>query len=368
MGVPMGMIRAPGILRTPELCNHRADSLQIKFIGIVLACRCATPWSFAHQGIMGMPMGMIRAPGVLRTLELCNHWADSPQIKFFGTFLACRHATSGSFAHLGLMGVITLGTLFTGWGTLQWSACYYSCCVVRVATGDGTQQPCLTIWMSLGLPKLSVMCASLWLAVIFMRIMIHMHAACRVLEGRKSCRREYNCIACSSWDDLAWDVYEANLAKKEKIRERKPQKAAEWSASVLSEDSVNMFPDSAEEDRMKMRLPGTGRHQMRGTEVVTVHLCWGWLSWETVNRKQESCWVWLLWELVDRLPSCWDRFLWEPFDCGHKPCWGWFFWELSGGDIGMVSVRVSMHPSVRGFWSLSWKFITQLISNLVYAF
>ena len=40
----------------------------------------------------------------------------------------------------------------------------------------------------------------------------------------------------------------------------------------------------------------------------------------------------------------------------------------SGGDIGMVSVCVPVHPSVRGFRPLSGKIITQLISNLVYAF
>ena len=68
------------------------------------------------------------------------------------------------------------------------------------------------------------------------------HTACA------TCTLEDNCIACSGWDDLTWDAYEANLAKKEKIRERKHQKAAERSALVSSEDSVNMFLDSAEED------------------------------------------------------------------------------------------------------------------------
>ena len=63
------------------------------------------------------------------------------------------------------------------------------------------------------------------------------HTACA------TCTHEDNCIACSGWDDLTWDTYEANLAKKEKH-----QKAAERSALVSSEDSVNMFPDSAKED------------------------------------------------------------------------------------------------------------------------
>ena len=48
MGMPMGMIRAPGIFWTPELHNHWADSLQIKFIGTVMACRCATARSFVQ--------------------------------------------------------------------------------------------------------------------------------------------------------------------------------------------------------------------------------------------------------------------------------------------------------------------------------
>ena len=74
-----------------------------------------------------------------------------------------------------------------------------------------------------------------------------MCTACSAHEGKKICTREDNCIACSSWDDLTWDAYEAKLAKKERIRERKQQKVAERSASVLSEDSANMFPDSAEE-------------------------------------------------------------------------------------------------------------------------
>ena len=43
---------------------------------------------------MGMPMGMIKAPGILRTSELHNHWADSLKIKFVGTVLACRYATA----------------------------------------------------------------------------------------------------------------------------------------------------------------------------------------------------------------------------------------------------------------------------------
>ena len=32
--------------------------------GTILACRCAMSWLFAHGSIMGMPMGMIKAPGI----------------------------------------------------------------------------------------------------------------------------------------------------------------------------------------------------------------------------------------------------------------------------------------------------------------
>ena len=63
-------------LWTLLLSNHYADSLQIKLIGTILACRCAMVWSFTHQGHMGVPMGIrIRAPRIFRTLELSNHWA-----------------------------------------------------------------------------------------------------------------------------------------------------------------------------------------------------------------------------------------------------------------------------------------------------
>ena len=99
MGVPMGVIRASGTSRTPVPSNHWSDSFQIKFIGTVLGCRCATLWSFAHGTIMGVPMGVKRAPRVLRVQGLSNHLADSLQIKSIGNVLACRCASSWSFAH-----------------------------------------------------------------------------------------------------------------------------------------------------------------------------------------------------------------------------------------------------------------------------
>ena len=93
------MIKAPGILRMPQLSNRWTESLQIKFVRTVLVCKCATPWSFAHGGIMGMSMGVIKASGILRTLELRNHWADSFQIKSCGTALVCRCATAWHLVH-----------------------------------------------------------------------------------------------------------------------------------------------------------------------------------------------------------------------------------------------------------------------------
>ena len=94
MGMSMTMIWAHGILWTPELSNHMADLLQIKFTGTIFACRCARSWSFTHGGIICMSMGVIKAPGILRIPKLSNHWADSIQIKSIGTVLICRCATS----------------------------------------------------------------------------------------------------------------------------------------------------------------------------------------------------------------------------------------------------------------------------------
>ena len=77
MGVPMDVIKAPGILRTLELVNHKANSLQIKLIRTVLTCTSVTSWSFTHRGIMVVPMGVIRAHEIMKTPKLNNHWADS---------------------------------------------------------------------------------------------------------------------------------------------------------------------------------------------------------------------------------------------------------------------------------------------------
>ena len=76
-------------------------ALQIKFITTVLACRCVRSWSFAHRGIMGVTMGMIkiRARRILRIPKFTDQWADSLQIKLIGIGLACRFATLWPFAH-----------------------------------------------------------------------------------------------------------------------------------------------------------------------------------------------------------------------------------------------------------------------------
>ena len=123
-----------------QLSNHWPNSFLIPFIPTVLSYTCATSWSVAHWGLLGMPtnqnsattglihsksssletsrpvyvqchsdmglmgmsMGVIRAPE-LWTLELSNHWADSLQIKFIGTVLSCTCLISWPFAHWGLM-------------------------------------------------------------------------------------------------------------------------------------------------------------------------------------------------------------------------------------------------------------------------
>ena len=99
--------RKKALLETWGCRTHWANSLEIKFIGNFLACRCATSWSFAHRSHMGVSMSIIKAPGILRTLELSNRWADSTQIKFIGTILVCRCATLWSLAHQGHLDVST---------------------------------------------------------------------------------------------------------------------------------------------------------------------------------------------------------------------------------------------------------------------
>ena len=76
--------------------------------------------------------------------------------------------------------------------------------------------------------------------------------SCMARAGRKVCTREDNCIA---WDDITWDMDEAILAKKEKLRQRKREKvvAAARSCSMSSKDSVSMFPDSTAQESLDFR-------------------------------------------------------------------------------------------------------------------
>ena len=94
MGVPMGMMRAPGILRMLEISNHWGGSFRIKLNWTALGYRYATSCLFDHGAIIGMPVGVIGASGILQMPELSTHWADSLQIKFIGTVLPRRCATS----------------------------------------------------------------------------------------------------------------------------------------------------------------------------------------------------------------------------------------------------------------------------------
>ena len=50
---PMGTQILPDVV-TP---NRWANSCHLKLYGTVLACRCAAAWSFAHQGLAGIPVG-----------------------------------------------------------------------------------------------------------------------------------------------------------------------------------------------------------------------------------------------------------------------------------------------------------------------
>ena len=49
-----------------------ANSLQIKFIWTILACGCAISESFAYRGYMGKPTSIVRNPQFLRTFWLHN--------------------------------------------------------------------------------------------------------------------------------------------------------------------------------------------------------------------------------------------------------------------------------------------------------
>ena len=67
-------------------------------------------------------------------------------------------------------------------------------------------------------------CIRLMAVAISERISIHM--TCRALVGDRVCTREDNCIACTSWDDITWNMFEVNVMGKERLRQRKRDKAA----------------------------------------------------------------------------------------------------------------------------------------------
>ena len=71
---------------------------------------------------------------------------------------------------------------------------------------------------------------------------------CRVRAGRQECHRYNNCMFSAEWDDITWDLYEVNVAKKEGKHCIKQEKAAARSQLVSMEDSVSMHLDPEEEN------------------------------------------------------------------------------------------------------------------------
>ena len=61
-------VRPDKTLRMPKLSNHRADSLQIKFNGTVLSCRCATSRSFLFGPLEPCSQG--RGPSRINTWSI----------------------------------------------------------------------------------------------------------------------------------------------------------------------------------------------------------------------------------------------------------------------------------------------------------
>ena len=48
-------------------------------------------------------------------------------------------------------------------------------------------------------------------------------------------------MACVSWDDIIWDLYEKNIQRKQRAKQRKIEKTI--TSSMSSEDSVSMHPE-----------------------------------------------------------------------------------------------------------------------------
>ena len=83
-----------------------------------------------------------------------------------------------------------------------------------------------------------------------------MCASCRAKEGRPECTREDNCMAYVSWDDVIWDLYEKNIQRRQRAKQRKIEKTR--TSSMSSEDSVLMHPEG-EVDFDKLTPGGTSQ-------------------------------------------------------------------------------------------------------------
>ena len=51
-----------------------------------------------------------------------------------------------------------------------------------------------------------------------------MHVPCRHKEGHQECARDSNCQYCINWSDIKWSVYDRNLQRKGKRRQKKLDK------------------------------------------------------------------------------------------------------------------------------------------------
>ena len=81
----------------------------------------------------------------------------------------------------------------------------------RSFPGDG-YKPCLTTLTHLGRPQWKVVCIRLMpVAIFWANFDTHdMCALCRARAGDELCTTEDNCITCTSWDDITWNMFEVN--------------------------------------------------------------------------------------------------------------------------------------------------------------
>ena len=211
-----------------------------------------------------------------------------------------------------------------------------------------------------------------------------MCASCRAKEGRPECTREDNCVACVSWDDVIWDLYEKNIQRRQRAKQRKIEKTR--TSSVSSEDSVSMHT-VGEGDFDEPAPGGTSPSQGRGDSsqaplTSTVgYRCWGfaqktaetgsqgggqssrnWLYgaanpgrlWYGFISELDVSWpisdpAWVYWdsyrgywEQSSRPVSFWSRFTAEPLCHGHT-------WRLPWGDESFRHPRQSWEPGSYGY-------------------